>query len=137
MYLWLQLSEHDLDTLLSWKPGVHKGEGVTIPRDVEYSLSLNLKFLYPQPTRTYVVWQWFDALVRKAKIAYMFRNKPRDKMDASLGFHLSKIHLGNLSFGNTGSIKEWSKEEGNSNRNWISLSPYRPLGCPMCSDASP
>jgi len=85
MYLWLQLSEHDLDTLLTWKPGVHKGEGVSIPRDVEYSLSLNLKFLYPQPTRVNVIWNWFDALVRKAKIAYIFRNKSRDKVDGLPG----------------------------------------------------
>lgn len=81
MYLWSQLTETDLDTLLSWVPGVHKGEGVTLPREVEYSLSLNLKYLFPQPTRKYVVWQWFEALVRKAKIAYIFRNKPRDRLE--------------------------------------------------------
>ena len=81
MYLWSQLGANDLDTLLSWRPGVHKGQGVILPRDVEYSLSLNLKYLFPQQRRDYVVWQWFNALTRKAKIAYLFRNKPRDKMD--------------------------------------------------------
>lgn len=85
MYLWSQLTENDLETLLSWVPGVHKGEGVLLPRDVEYSLSLNLKFLFPQSTRNHVVWNWFDALVRKAKIAYIFRNKPRDKLDGLPG----------------------------------------------------
>jgi hypothetical protein len=85
MYLWTQLTELDLDTLMSWVPGVHKGDGVVLSRDMEYSLSLNLKFLFPQPTRTYVVWQWFDALVRKAKIAYIFRNKPRDKLEGIPG----------------------------------------------------
>lgn len=75
MYLWTQLTENDLETLLSWRPGVHKGQGICLPRDIEYSLSLNLKFLYPQPMRNYVVWQWFDALVRKAKLAYIFRNR--------------------------------------------------------------
>lgn len=81
MYLWTQLTENDLETLMSWLPGVHKGDQVVLPRDVEYSLSLNLKFLFPQPTRTHIVWQWFDAMVRKAKLAYIFRNMPNDKLE--------------------------------------------------------
>lgn len=85
MYLWSQLTDADLETLMSWVPGVHKGEGVILPRDVEYSLSLNLKFLFPQTPRKYVVWQWFEALVRKAKIAYIFRNKPRATLEGLPG----------------------------------------------------
>lgn len=81
MYLWSQLTENDLETLISWHPGVHKGHGVILPREVEYSLSLNLKFLYPQPTRDHIVWQWFDAMVRKSKLTYIFRNKPNDQVE--------------------------------------------------------
>ena len=75
MYIWTQLTENDLETLLSWRPGVHRGQDVSLPREVEYSLSLNLKFLFPQPTRNYVVWNWFNALVRKAKLAWIFRDQ--------------------------------------------------------------
>lgn len=85
MYLWSQLTENDLETLLSWRPGVHVEHGITLPRDVEYSLSLNLKFLYPQPTRNYVVWNWFNALIRKSKLAYIFRNKPLDVVEGLPG----------------------------------------------------
>jgi len=85
MYFWTQFTEEDFDTLLSWHPGVHKLEGVSLPREVEYTLSLNLKYLFPQPRRGYVVTSWFNAMVRKAKIAYIFRNKPRNDVDGLPG----------------------------------------------------
>jgi len=77
MYFWLHFHERDFETLLNWKPGVHKGEGISLPRDVEYTLSLNLKYLFPQPMRTNVAWTWFNAIERKAKNTYIFRNKSR------------------------------------------------------------
>jgi len=32
---------------MSWKPGVHKLDGVKLPLDIEYTLSVNLKYLFP------------------------------------------------------------------------------------------
>ncbi|GKV53541.1 hypothetical protein SLEP1_g60062, partial [Rubroshorea leprosula] len=81
MYVWTQLTENDLETLMSWRPGVHKEKGIILPREVEYSLSLNLKFLYPQRQRDCVVWNWFDALVRKSKLAWIFRNRRQDVLE--------------------------------------------------------
>ena len=81
MYFWTQMTEDDLESLLSWKPGVHKGKGITLPREVEYSLSLNLKHLFHTHYNGSVVWDWFKALERKAKMVYIFRNKPRHQLE--------------------------------------------------------
>jgi len=81
MYFWTRYSVDDFETLMSWRPGVHKEEGVSLPREVEYTLSLNLKFLFPQPPRNNTMWHWFNALVRKAGISYIFRNKPQDTQE--------------------------------------------------------
>ncbi|XPS96891.1 hypothetical protein M3J09_012137 [Ascochyta lentis] len=67
MYLWRQLDVDQLETLLSWKPGVHTLHGLVLPRAVEYTLSLNLKFLYPTKRKSEVAMDWFEELVRKVR----------------------------------------------------------------------
>lgn len=77
MYCWRHYSQGQLDTLMSWQPGVHKGIDVHLPRDVEYTLSLNLKFLFAVREKREVAWQWFEDLCRKARLAWIFRDKSR------------------------------------------------------------
>lgn len=77
MYLWRHYTTEQLDTLMSWSPGVHKGIDVHLPRDVEYTLSLNLKFLFPVKESHAVAYSWFEGLSRKARLSWEFRDKPR------------------------------------------------------------
>lgn len=76
MYLWLNSRQESLDTLMSWKPGVHKGVDVYLPRDIEYTLSLNLKYIFPIAERKTVAYEWFEEVVRKTKLRWFFRSKP-------------------------------------------------------------
>lgn len=62
---------------MTWNPGVHKGIDVTLPRDVEYTLSLNLKYLFPVRESHTVAYSWFEELSRKARLAWIFRGKPQ------------------------------------------------------------
>lgn len=75
MYLWLQLSVGELNTLMSWKPGVHKLHGVQLPRTVEYSLSVNLKHLFPVMRKPEVAWKWFEELIHKVSLYTHFKLK--------------------------------------------------------------
>lgn len=54
-----------MSTLMSWKPGVHKLQGVSLPKTVEYTLSLNLKYIFPIRRNSEVAWAWFEELTRK------------------------------------------------------------------------
>lgn len=72
MYLWLQLTQNQMDTLMSWKPGVHKLHGVKLPRSVEYTLSVNLKYLFPVQRKPEVAYDMFTELTRKASLATFF-----------------------------------------------------------------
>lgn len=72
MYLYLQLSQEQMDTLMSWKPGIHKLHGVELPREVEYSLSVNLKYLFPVRREPSLVFEWFEKLSRKARLLTFF-----------------------------------------------------------------
>jgi hypothetical protein len=67
MYSLFQLDQEQLETLLSWKPGVHKLNDVILPRIVEYTLSLNLKYLFPISRKSEVAFQWFDKLARRVR----------------------------------------------------------------------
>lgn len=67
MYLWNQLDSEQLETMMSWKPGVHKLHGIVLPRAVEYTLSLNLKFLFPTKRKSEVAYAWFEELVKKVR----------------------------------------------------------------------
>lgn len=73
MYLWSQLSTVEMNTLMSWRPGVHKLNGVNLPRTVEYTLSVNLKYLFPVSRQPKVAFDWFDELVRKASLHTFFQ----------------------------------------------------------------
>lgn len=77
MYIWRHYSSEELDTLMSWRPGVHQGVDVHLPRDVEYTLSLNLKFLFPIQERHQVAYDWFESLCRKARLSWIFRHRQR------------------------------------------------------------
>lgn len=80
MYLWTQLSREELETLMSWKPGVHKLEGLVIPGSIERTLSLNLKYLFPVPRRPTVVRRWFQELTRKSALrAYFWQQDNEDQ----------------------------------------------------------
>jgi hypothetical protein len=73
-----------MDTLMSWKPGVHKLHGVSLPKNVEYTLSLNLKYLFPIQRNSEVAWAWFEELTRKVGWLTHFWLKPsldQDKED--------------------------------------------------------
>lgn len=72
MYLWLQMDQDSLDTLMNWRPGVHKLHGVNLPKDVEYTLSLNLKYIFPITRRSKVAFDWFNELTRKSAIQAFF-----------------------------------------------------------------
>jgi hypothetical protein len=72
MYLWAHMSYNELETLLSWKPGVHKLDGVTLPKQIEYTLSLNLKYLFEVRRKPKVAYDWFEELSRKARLMTFF-----------------------------------------------------------------
>ena len=76
MYTWRWLDQEQLETLVSWKPGVHKLDGVLLPRNVEYTLALNLKHLFPIKRRSEVAWSWFDELTRKVEWMTQFWLNP-------------------------------------------------------------
>ena len=113
MYLWLQLSKDELNTLMSWKPGVHKLPGVNLPRPVEYTLSVNLKYLFPVSRKPEVAWDWFDKLVQKVSVHTHFelrgggsdlmdqyRNDPNENWKINLPFPKSNFYpvINNLWF---------------------------------------
>jgi hypothetical protein len=50
---------------MSWKLGVYKLHGLVLPRTVEYTLSLNLKFLFPTKRKLEVAYEWFEELIKK------------------------------------------------------------------------
>jgi hypothetical protein len=57
---------------MSWKPGIHKLDGVKLPLDIEYTLSVNLKYLFPVEYSQKVAEDWFEELCRKARIRTHF-----------------------------------------------------------------
>jgi hypothetical protein len=57
---------------MSWKPGVHKLDGVRLPLDIEYTLSVNLKYLFPVKYSPQVAEEWFEVLCRKARLQTHF-----------------------------------------------------------------
>jgi hypothetical protein len=67
MYLWTLLDLEQLETMMSWRPGVHKLHGLVLPRTVEYTLSLNLKYLFPTKRKSEVAYEWFEELIRKVR----------------------------------------------------------------------
>jgi hypothetical protein len=81
VYLWLQLDWDQVETLLSWKPGVHKLHTVNIPRNVEYTLSLNLKYLFPALRKPEVAYAWFEELTRKVGWSTYFMLQGQDDSD--------------------------------------------------------
>jgi hypothetical protein len=58
---------------MSWKPGVHKLDGINLPRTVEYTLCVNLKYLFPVNRQPKVAFDWFDELVKKASLHTFFQ----------------------------------------------------------------
>jgi hypothetical protein len=72
MYIWSTWPPHWFDALMSWDPGVHKLDGVLLPRDIEYTLSVNLKFLFPVSESPKVAWDWFETLHKKLRVMTHF-----------------------------------------------------------------
>jgi hypothetical protein len=79
MYIWRTWPFHWFETLRSWEPGVHKLDGVNLPPDIEYTLSVNLKYLFPVEYSPEVAWKWFEALCRKARVMTHFWRKGVDR----------------------------------------------------------
>jgi hypothetical protein len=67
MYLWTLLDLEQLETIISWRLGVYKLYGLVLPRTVEYTLSLNLKYLFLTKRKSEVAYEWFEELVRKVR----------------------------------------------------------------------
>lgn len=85
MYLWRFWPAEWFNAMMSWKPGVHKLHGVTLPRNVEYSLSTNLKYLFPVQYSEKVAIDWFEELCRKVRIQTYFwlQGKDMEPLSAS------------------------------------------------------
>lgn len=67
MYAWRLLPVEQIETMMSWRPGIHKLDGVILPRTVEYTLSVNLKHLFPIKRKSEVAYAWYDELTRKVR----------------------------------------------------------------------
>jgi hypothetical protein len=72
MYTWRTWPAHWFETLMSWKPGVHKLDGVILPSNIEYTLSVNLKYLFPVQYSPKIAEEWYEALSRKARLCVHF-----------------------------------------------------------------
>lgn len=81
MYIWRTWPSHWFETLMSWKPGVHKLDGVQLPPDIEYTLSVNLKYLFPVKYSPQVAEDWFEELCRKARVLTYWWQKGRARED--------------------------------------------------------
>lgn len=128
IYAWLQLSEEQLATLMTWKPGVHKLNGVSLPRNVEYTLSCNLKYIFPITRKSEVAWSMFEELTRKVgwithfwqKRSYqpdwdLIRKDPGTAFLATLPFVKSKAHPPHLA-------DNWFNEGLQAGREFLSRS---------------
>lgn len=74
-FIALHCDLHKLDTMRQFSPGVHKQPGVTLPWNIEYFLSLNLKYLFHQTTDFSLPLKAFKLLERSVRIKWMMRNK--------------------------------------------------------------
>jgi len=79
MYIWRTWPFHWFETLMSWKPGVHKLDGVRLPPDVEYTLSVNLKYLFPVKYSPKLAETWYEELCRKARLQTHFWQNGNDR----------------------------------------------------------
>lgn len=79
MYIWRTWPSHWFETLMSWKPGVHKLDGVRLPPDIEYTLSVNLKYLFPVKYSQKVAEDWYEGLCRKARLMTYFWQQGKDR----------------------------------------------------------
>lgn len=78
-FLRSQLSLWDLSTLRSWTPGVFKHPDVSLPRNVEFFLALNLKYIYPQIFRYDLPLSAYDDVVRRVRLWYKHRNDKKSQ----------------------------------------------------------
>jgi hypothetical protein len=76
------------DTLRRFDPGVHKGPGVSLSRDLEYFLSLNLKHVFHNKKDFSLPFIAFQTLERTVRIRYLFQDKDDD--DFIPKFHVPK-----------------------------------------------
>ena len=74
LFLRSQMSSWDLNTLRSWHPGVHKQINVSLPKNIEYFLALNLKFVYPQVFKYDLPTSAYDDVVLRVRNWYAHRN---------------------------------------------------------------
>lgn len=135
MYLWLQLTQGEMDTLMNWKPGVHKLYGVNLPRTVEYALSVNLKYLFPVQRKPEVAYSMFTELARKASLATFFwqQGGEASNVDPPEGPHRSWQLT--LPFPKTGFSPEiddtWFHEGLEAGREFLSRSLYSGQTVPL------
>ena len=78
---------------MSWKPGVHKLDGVRLPPDIEYTLSVNLKYLFPVKYSQKVAEDWYEGLCRKARLMTYFWQQGKDREVQAPGWETSIPYL--------------------------------------------
>jgi hypothetical protein len=93
MYIWRTWPYHWFDTLMTWKPGVHKLDGVRLPPDIEYTLSTNLKYIFPVRYSQKVAWDWYEKLCRKARLVTWFWQHGRNREMEAPGWEQSIPYL--------------------------------------------
>ena len=74
-YHTLQAPIEVLETHRDFEPGVFKQVGVVIPRQIEYTLALNHKFILHSSPDFTLVEKAFEALTRSIRIKWQFREK--------------------------------------------------------------
>jgi len=65
-------------TLRSFDFGVHKGPDVSLPDNINYTLSLNLKMIFPQRLKPHLPTLAWDNLVFRTRMWWQFRHKDND-----------------------------------------------------------
>lgn len=99
IYLTGQLDSYVLETIRSFNPGVHKGEGVILPRNIEYYLSLNLKYIFPQKMDSSLPISCFDEMIRKVRVAWQHRHMAtKDRVSEYLKLRKMRIDPEKSSF---------------------------------------
>lgn len=68
---------------MSWKPGIHKLDGVSLPPDIEYTLSVNLKYLFPVKYSQKIAEEWYENLCRKARVLTYFWQEGKDREETA------------------------------------------------------
>jgi hypothetical protein len=84
-----------LRTLRESSFGVHKASGVTLPSNIEYFLSVNLKYIFPQTLKRHLVQESWTHSANKIRQWFNFKDAPNK---STLSPYLAKV---------TSKVLEW------------------------------